>query len=772
VKLRAPRLVAAVALAAAAGVARAAPPPPDALVEAEREIALLTERLAHLESEYGGSEEPAATRAARTFREGEARFLLGDWLGASVALRVALDVPELPAAERASGRWYLAESLFRQRRFAAALEELEALLAAPADEHAAEASVRAMACLVELGRHREVPAMLERARALHGGRPPPEALYLAAKATYRRADLPAAERRAAALAAFEAVPPPFDLAAAYFRGALHVQAGALERAAVELERCAAAEPADARQREIRELCWLAQGRVEGELGHVARALDGYARVPRESPRFDEALYESAWTYVKARRYDLALRSAGLVADAASGSPLAPRATLLQAHLALKTGRHGEAVETYERVVNAYAPVRDELDAILALHEDPLRVFDEVVHRGEGVSRPGNVLPPLVVAWAATQRPVEEALELVGAVEAARADLAGARAAADRVDAVLSRAWGLGAFPGLEEGHARAEAVENGAARLEGALSAAEARLHAPAFATGAAWLAATAERSAVEARLAELPRTPEEIEARVAGRRARAAALEKQAFALSYGVRACAAELQGMQAWLARHGAELGADRDARRELDAELRAQGEVVLEYERAVAALRGELSRVLDAIGRGSGSSADDAVRDEYRRKVATELELLAAARVGLEGPASARADAIEALRGRVAALQQGADQAKRRLLAQARTRADALRAQLAAERAHLAEEADALDSAERDVQEVVRAIATSALVAVRGELHRLVLKADVGIIDVAWTRKRERVDRIQALSAQEARDLGQLEDRFSGVLKEVE
>jgi len=771
VKLCAPRLVAAVALAAAAGIARAATPP-DALAAAEREVALLAEGLAHLESEYGRGEEQDAARAARAFREGEARFLLGDWLGASVSLRAALDLPALPAAERASGRWYLAESLFRQRRFAAALEELEALLAAPAAEHAAEASVRAMACLVELGRQREVPAMLARARALHGGRPPPEALYLAAKAAYRRADLPAAERRAAALTAFEAVPPPFDLAAAYFQGALHVQGGALEPAAVEFERCAAAEPKDARQREIRELCFLAQGRVEGELGHVARALDGYARVPKESPRFDEALYESAWTYVKARRYDLALRSAGLVADTASGSPLAPRATLLQAHLALKTGRHGEAIETYERVVNAYAPLRDELDAILAVHEDPLRAFDEIVHRGEGASRPGNVLPPVVVAWAATQRPVEEALDLVGAVEAAREDLAGARAAADRVDAALSRAWGLGAFPRLEEGYARSEAIENAAARLEGELSTAEARLHAPAFAAGAAWLTATAERGAVEARLAALPRTPEEIDARIAGRRARVAALEKQAFALSYEARACAAELQGIQAWLARHGGELGADRDARRELDAELRAHREVVAEYERDVAALRTGLTRVLDAVGRGTGSSADDAVRDEYRAKVAREQELLAAARVGLEGASRERADAIEALRGRVAALQQGADQAKRRLLAQARAGAGALRAQVAAERARLADETDALASAERDVQEVVGAIAASAFDAVRGELHRLVLKADVGIIDVAWTRKRERVDRIQALSAQESRDLGQLEQGFSGVLKEVE
>jgi len=49
-------------------------------------------------------------------------------------------------------------------------------------------------------------------------------------------------------------------------------------------------------------------------------------------------------------------------------------------------------------------------------------------------------------------------------------------------------------------------------------------------------------------------------------------------------------------------------------------------------------------------------------------------------------------------------------------------------------------------------------------VRGGIRQLVVRPDA--------RGRERVDRIQALSEQEARDLGQLEDRFSGVLKEVE
>jgi hypothetical protein len=49
---------------------------------------------------------------------------------------------------------------------------------------------------------------------------------------------------------------------------------------------------------------------------------------------------------------------------------------------------------------------------------------------------------------------------------------------------------------------------------------------------------------------------------------------------------------------------------------------------------------------------------------------------------------------------------------------------------------------------------------------------VLKADVGIVDVAWSRKRERLDRIQQLSQQKAGELDALDRDFKLVLREVD
>jgi hypothetical protein len=57
-------------------------------------------------------------------------------------------------------------------------------------------------------------------------------------------------------------------------------------------------------------------------------------------------------------------------------------------------------------------------------------------------------------------------------------------------------------------------------------------------------------------------------------------------------------------------------------------------------------------------------------------------------------------------------------------------------------------------------------------VREQFYQLVLKADVGIVDVAWSRKRERLDKIQQLSQQKATELQQLDRDFKTLLREVD
>ncbi|HET9555270.1 MAG TPA: hypothetical protein VFP50_20055, partial [Anaeromyxobacteraceae bacterium] len=97
---------------------------------------------------------------------------------------------------------------------------------------------------------------------------------------------------------------------------------------------------------------------------------------------------------------------------------------------------------------------------------------------------------------------------------------------------------------------------------------------------------------------------------------------------------------------------------------------------------------------------------------------------------------------------------------------------LRARVVAARDELAREQGGLDGVAGDSNEVLGRVAFRSFSAVRAQFYKLVLKADVGIVDVAWSRKRERLDRIQALSAQKSNELETLDREFKLVLREVE
>ena len=65
-----------------------------------------------------------------------------------------------------------------------------------------------------------------------------------------------------------------------------------------------------------------------------------------------------------------------------------------------------------------------------------------------------------------------------------------------------------------------------------------------------------------------------------------------------------------------------------------------------------------------------------------------------------------------------------------------------------------------------------IAVRSIADVRGMFYRVVLKADVGIVDVAWSRKRARLEKIQTLAVQKDQEVQQLDRDFRSLTREVE
>jgi tetratricopeptide (TPR) repeat protein len=766
--------IAAVALAAAA----LAPWPPaaapaDPLAQADREAAAAEERLLAAERHGVPDDEPPAVRAQRRFEDGDRQYFLGDWLHAAVLLTDAVDEPAWQEApDRPAALFRLGDALRRDGSCGAARVRLAEYLALGHAEYRPTALSGALECAVKERRQADVDRLLAEAERAFAGELPAEIRYLAAKSTFQRTDLAPAERVARAAAAFEQVGPPFQLQAWYFLGVLEIERQELHASLQWFESCARAEPQDERDVAVRDLCLLALGRMHAQMGDPAAAVAWYAAVPAESASSAEALHEQAWAHVRAKQFEQALRMASFVPELAPESPLAPEATLLRGHLLLRLGRYVEATEAYNAVINAYAPVRDEIDAILATKEDPLRYFDELVGRQDGDAT--SVLPQVAVRWATASPEVAVALQLVRALEEARRDVREARDLADRLDTLLQRGGGLDAFPALQRGHAQAQAAENAAARAEASYVAALGAVAAralPADKRGNLQRAREARR-AVEARFDRLPRGPEQVDERLARMRGRIDGVDAEAFRLGLVLDGCEAAIAGSEAYLEQHRAQVASDAEGPAEFTDELRKHRDIILGYEEELAAVRQELAKVRDVAGGVEALVEESRIRAELLEAVERERLLAEEARGSVPPPERALFERADAARARLATVRSRARALELEVVADATRRAGELRGHIGEEKLALARQGGTLEGVQAVAKQLLGGIAVRSIAEVRAQFYRLVLKADVGIVDVAWSRKRQRLDKIHQLAVQKDAEVEQLDREYRAVLREVD
>ena len=356
-------------------------------------------------------------------------------------------------ADHRAALFRLADALRGQGLWAGALPYYERLMTPPMPE-AAVALTGAMECRFRLGEFREVVQLLGRTRrdwsdpgASRTTPPiPPEATYLAGTAAFRRTDLQPKVRDREALEILRAVEPPFDVPAAYYRGALLVRSGDQDAAIQEFEACERLSAKGPRHQAQQEMCRLALARIDGARWPWDAERYWYGKVPPESPRFQEALYEQAWYHQQAGSEKLALGLVERIVGEDPESLTAQRTALLRAEILSRAGRYSESVEAFGRIRRQSSTMRDQLDEVLRAERGPA-AYLEWFTDGPGHVVPPPRMPPSAIRRARASVEVTQALDLWSVLETATRALARARASSDRLDAMVSRGVGR-STPGL------------------------------------------------------------------------------------------------------------------------------------------------------------------------------------------------------------------------------------------------------------------------------------------------------------------------------------
>jgi tetratricopeptide (TPR) repeat protein len=747
------------------------------LEQVDKQLQNADENIRFVETQFTQRPEPSDEEAKnRRFSDGEIQYLLGDWTAASVLFYDLVSDPRFRDNPRyPDALFYLSDSLLQQQNFIGAKLYLRELLTLPPTERYKEALSRYLTVASRLKQFDGIDEYIEQARKLSGGELPPELAYVYAKWLFKRTDLKDAERISRARASFEPLTRSnirlVRLQSAYHLGVLSVQAREFEDAIKRFRELVALPTNTLEEIRLRELSSLSLGRLLYETGSLDEALDAYARIPGESESFVDSLYEISWTHVKRGDFQRAKNAIDIMLLVDPESPRAPDARLLQGHLLLKLQKYDEASETYEGVITTYSPVRQKLDELLTRTQDPVAYFDNLLSRNGRTLDLSTLLPPVALRYARTQEEVAGAVALITDIDSGRKGVGEAQVLASRILQALDER-GLETFPELQEGYTRADAVESGLTRVEQVLVAVEssAVLEHLSSEERKQLEAVRKERERLSQRFALLPTTQREVEERRERMQNQVDELDREAFRLGYELQSLRAVATAVRKWVEDTRSERNTDPAEEVAFLGQLQTEADTLEtlqgELERTRARLADERSAVATYV------AGEEVIRKEFYEVLQRERLLVASFAGRLPEDVAALMERVQQVRERTDTLRTRVTTAKGVLRAQLERRGRLIRDKVQAEQRLLGQYDTEVAGVSGDARNLVGRIAFDSFRRVRQQFYDLVLKGDVGQVDVAFTRKQDKTVEIQKLSAQKDKELRTLERDFKDVLKEVD
>ncbi|MFW6050292.1 MAG: hypothetical protein ACODAU_03915 [Myxococcota bacterium] len=208
-----------------------------------------------------------------------------------------------------------------------------------------------------------------------------ELRYLRGRAAYDAGELAKAEADLAEITKKSR----FYANARYLRGVMEAAAGHLDRA--EAHFCAIATTGDQdrytfyvddRYFEVKDLAWMALGRVAHEGGRSDDAFYYYFQVPQDSERVARAMFEAAFAMYEGEDHDTAMDLLDQLEARFPGSPFVDEAALLRGYVHLARCDFEKADRLFRRFQARFEPVVKEVGRILSSPARQGRLYEDLV----------------------------------------------------------------------------------------------------------------------------------------------------------------------------------------------------------------------------------------------------------------------------------------------------------------------------------------------------------------------------------------------------------
>jgi tetratricopeptide (TPR) repeat protein len=767
------------AVLGAATAAYAVPEDPDAasyqkLQLVEDDLATVGVKLATLLKEYG---EMDSTVRERRFTEqltdAEILYLLADYTRASLLLYRLVD-NEANHAHPSYDKsvYYLAESQYQLGNDLTAQKYFKELAALGDSEHLVASVERVITLSDRLGHWEGLEVYME--ALAKRGPVPAEIVYIYAKSLLRQ------DRYAEAVEILEPIEEGGNW---YFKGRYLLAVGYLQLGRYKasekvfkglVKNSSTYDDADM----VRDLSSMNRGRILLEQGKTSESIDAYQNIKRTSSFFEEALYEITWTFIRKadvsvevkerkQEYEKALRALEVILLSEMETRVTPEAQLLLGNILVRLERYEEAEEVFRQVINRYAPVWGRLHDLDEENRLPVQYYEEVAPSDVEAEQ---LLPPLVKEWVEEDQSVVKSLEVVKDLEVSRLWISESNELIEDLLGLLDSDQQASFFPALQDAQIRRMTLENSLVFLSKRLLSVERSLIQGELSAeqGEQLQKVLEERARLEPEYQKLPKDKEDYEGRVNAMRARVGVFEKQAYRLKWDIEEIRREIKSLQGYMRKTPGLL--DTEGQQSFVEEIKALEAGVSGLEKEQSSLVREIVREKNLISvKPENEGGEGGLRAQYNRTLETERYILKSGEASIVGR---RLEALKKIReylSLIGGYSGELSQFKDFLATSMKHNARKVKAALLKQRNLVNGYTSNLKSQSGDAKRVVGELVEESVEVVERDVYDIVLRADLGMTDVAWAIKEAQTSEITQTLKKQSREVGVVDAEWSAVLE---
>jgi tetratricopeptide (TPR) repeat protein len=757
------------AFVGAASLTTATPVRADDVDQLGGKILELDARVHELTGQLRPPAEPGPEIADRRLIDAQVLYELKNYEAASVILFDVVDkYPNSAAYPEAL--FDLADSLYLKRDYLSSRRFFEKIVeVGPANPRYQESLQRLIELSLHTGDYTPVDSYITKLEAMPSGKQLPSVPYVKGKYFYFRRQFDRA------VAALKTIGPDhiYYFHALYFVGAADVAMGGehLQDALVTFGTILKTEAKTDSQKRIAELAHMALARIYLDRGQLTNSLDEYSRISTKSALFNDALYESAWVSIKGKDFTKAARALDLLQLNAPDSPLIPEVRLLVGSLHIRQSQYGPATETFTKTRDDYEPIRSQLESELAKTGDASAYFRELIAQHLDKFDTAQILPKDAVKWVKDEPDVVRVATLIGDEGDLRKSLDESDEIVRRVEKAISGPGRVNVFPELAQARTKAVEIAAELTQIKKTLAEREQQLIAPVVGAESGTLKQLDdERAQLEGKLAGLPTSAESIAERQKKARAQFNDLDKicsEAQTVLNGEHAESVATQKFYRDQVEDTLRIDQRNAAREEIDGWMTQ----LESWQKELDGLRKELDDAGQSVG---VDDADMQAAQQLKAQYDDVLKRLHAVGVEVRSRLGSgertKAEQIESILDRARGVEQGVAAFNGKIDAMLDARLKDIRATLDDEKAHVTGYRGTLGGYAKDSADVGGGVVADNFKQVAQRFYNIVVRADVGIIDVAWALKDAATRETNRLTAERKRELKLLDDEFKEVLKE--